>query len=93
MVAGQFALMTSSAISEALRVATAGFSALIFFFSSTRAVSTAAGTSPACRESNIAPRAESVPCLRLAQSSRARLPRAPMARHSAAMSVGMTNGS
>ncbi len=82
-VAAQFELIASSAASEALRVATEGFSALVFFLASLSAWKTASGASQSIAASKSFVR-------RLPQASRAALPLAPMARQSERISSGIS---
>src|ERR1700733_13356690 len=92
IVSGHAALITSSVFSDALRVATEGFSALIFFLSSLSAPASDAGASPASAASKA--RVVSAACLdlRAIHASRAGLPRPPISRQSDRMSLGTTKG-
>ena len=92
IVSGHAALITSSAFSEALRVATDGFSALVFFLRSLSAPASPVGALPASAASNV--RAISAGCfaLRASHASRAGFPRPPTSRQSDRMSLGTTKG-
>src|SRR5438105_15265120 len=90
MVLGSVALITSSAISEALRVATEGFSVAILFLSATSAGASAEGMSPDSAASNcffsvLAPK-------RISQFLRREALRAPAVRQAERMSLGTSNG-
>ncbi len=84
------ALMTSSAISDALRVATLGLSAISPVRYSAIASSSEAGSSPAIAASNSALCGEA--SRRFCQSSRAPDPRDPALRQSETTSSGSSNG-
>src|ERR1700733_6051288 len=85
MVAAQALLILSSAASDAFRVATDGFSSLVFFFCSVSAFSMPSGTSQviAMSKSRV---------LRFSHAARALPPLAPIARQSDMMSSGITKG-
>src|ERR1700733_12111758 len=89
-VADHLSLTISSTASDALRVATAGFSALVFFLSAISAGARSAGTAHAIAASKFSAFFDAF--LLFSQASRLGLPLAPMARQSAMMSSGITKG-